>query len=392
MPEFREGDDSPDLSMGLSPEEFNATITHIADTCSDELAYGLYGDCLDEDYPDQPETDLKFKRGLLLKFMGKIEYNRGDYDDALASYRRALSEITDFDELWSLELHVVEGHLLMHEFDNPGGAIGPYEEAVRIFENRFTGPESEIAPDQVFNGYTDVMSHLAAAYSHTDDYDRVRELNNRLARLGRVSGAIYGFDDCGYGESEPGFIAYDNKPIFEEVREKLTREVSLTDIEQQIEGLQSLERLIDRDDFLPEAPEEREHVLLMIYGRYGMLLPDLNQRVLYINRALKLAKRHGILVPAVDLYVSLGENQAQRGRPLSEQHKSMKRAMRAAEAAMDAGASAEATRVQMLSNLLVGQFQAMEDYIGVERLRQRLNSRGLELQSTMPGAARPHFN
>lgn len=394
MTEFDRKDGAPNLSMELSVDEFNAAILDIADNYSDELAYGLYAGCLDEDATGQAEPDVHFKHGLLYKFMAPIQQRRGDYGDALNSYRQALHEVEEggFDEVWALELHTAEGHLLMHELDAPDEAIGSYEEAIRIFEEHFTGPDSEVAPDLVFRGYGNVISHLAAAYGRVGDYSKVRELNNRLAALGGISGAIFGFDDCEHAEAVQPQGEYKNKPIFEEIKEKLTAPVSLTDAEEQIAGLQSLEKLVDNEGFLPEAPEVREQMLPMIYGRYGILLPNLNERELYIQRALKLAKQNGLLVPLVALYVSLGENQAQRGRPMAEQHKSIKRAMSAAETAMDAGASAEVVRLEMIASLLMAQFQAKKDYIGIEKLKRRLNVRGMDLESTMPGAANPHLN
>jgi tetratricopeptide (TPR) repeat protein len=396
MAEFDEPGKVPDLSMDLSVENFQLALFATTERLSDELAYVVYQECLEESENYDPEdTDMKFKRGLLLKTSGEVEERRGDYADAVTSYRKARAEITEFDEHYSLELFIGEAHLLMHELQDPEASIEPYEAGVRIFENKFTGSGADQnAPHEMFISYRRVLNHLAVAYQHAGDRDKVLQVGKKINALGGIPAAVFGIDICDHAieQSDETSIVHENTPLYNEILEKLTAPLPVQDPEKEVEGLQSLERLVDSDAFLPDAPEQRDHILLQIYGRYGMLVPDLKEREVFILKALKIAKKLELLVPKTQLYISLANNQASLERPIDEQQWTLKKALSAAEDSMDAGVSAEGASLEVIAELLITQLAAQRDFIGIEKIQRRLRTRGLEVRSTMPGAMRPELN
>lgn len=384
MREFDPPDDQPQLSMDLPPAAFEARVQEIADGLPDDLAHGIYGECLDEEVSGLPQAEVSLKRGALLKLMGGIEYKRGDYDDALASYRRALTELSDVNEIASLELFTAEAHLLMHEFNDPAAAIEPYEASVRIYEANFAAPSRPVPPHAKFNSYTSVLGHLAAGYQITGDEEKSRQTSKKSATFGDLSPAVFGFEECSHIGTGPD----PQDPaghIHQNIRTALSHApASPSERQQKARDLEDLLASVDREDFLADMPEQRKFVLQAIYARYGTLIADKKEQAAYYNRAIRLAKKHNFLVPLVDNYMVLAKNQAGSHEPMDRQAWTVKKAFEASLHCLDAGASIEAALVDRVLNSLVPLCMAMKDAVGMGRAKRELASRGIKITTTLP--------
>ncbi len=90
MTEFGEEEILPELSINLPIDTFFAVLSHTVTEVSDELAYAVYNECLEEEVADEvTEEERLYKYSTLHERSGDIELRRGDYVLALASYTAA---------------------------------------------------------------------------------------------------------------------------------------------------------------------------------------------------------------------------------------------------------------------------------------------------------------
>ncbi len=395
MHEFNEADDQPPLSINLPTDQFVATLEAMSKHTSDELAYAYYLECLDEaPAPGAEETETCYKQGRLLEHIGHIEKIKGDYPEALGRYRAARTLLGRISEDQTLAPATFEASILIHEMDDPIAAVEPYETAKNLYDERFA---SSVQPpsDRVFNIYTDIVSHLAGAYQAAGDIEKLRELNQTIMAFGGITPAVFGFDPCREdADPESKFLfGVQMKPLFVEIKEKLIDTPPAdTTPEAQIAGLQSLERLIDRDDFLPDIPEEREYLLMIIYGKYGELAQDNWEGERQIKKALAIARQHQLVVPAVSIYLGLADNQAKRRLPMTDLIKTTRKAFAAAEDCLDRHVSVESSRITVAANLMFMYLETRGDDEGIIKLERRLANRGLKAVREAPSAATPWLN
>lgn len=395
MHEFNEEQERP-LSINLPTEQFVATLEAMSEQASDELAYAHFAECLDEaPAPEAEETEIFYKQGRLLEHIGHIDRRRGDYEEALGRYRAARAVMERVSEAEALAPTNYEASILIHEMNNPIAAIEPYETAKDLYEKSFA---SSVQPpsNHAFSTFVDTMSHLAGAYQAAGETQKLRELNQAIMAFGAITPAVFGFDPCHEdpGQSGPQFLfGVQMKPLFIEIKEKLLDPPPADATpEVQLAGLQSLERLIDRDDFLPDMPEQRDYLLMLIHSKYSELTKDNWEDERHIKKALAIAKEHRLIVPTVSIYLGLGNNQAKRKLPLAELIKTTRKAFAAAEVCLDKHVSVEASRITVAADLMFMYLETRGDEEGISKIEQRLANRGLRAVADAPSAATPWLN
>jgi hypothetical protein len=289
----------------------------------------------------------------------------------------------------------LEADLLFHEMNNPVAAIEPYETAKNLYEKRFA---SSVQPpsEHTFNIYVDLVSHLTGAYREAGDTEKQRELNLSLMTFGGITPAVFGFDPC--NEDAPQtesqiLFGVEMTPLFMEIKKKLLDPTPLdVSAEEQLAGLQSLERFIDRDDFFPDMPEQRDFLLMAIYSKYGELAQDGWEGERQIKKALAIARQHQLVVPTIDIYLGLANNMAKRKLPMTDLIKTTRKAFAAAEVALDSHVSVETSRITVAANLMFMYLESRGDTVGIDKLNRRLENRGLKAVRSAPSAATPWFN
>ena len=396
MHEFNEGQEQPPLSINLPIDQFVATLGAMSAQVSDELAYAYFTECLEEaPTPEAEEGEIFYKQGVLLEHIGHIERRSGDYEEALGAYRAARVVMEQVSEMDALAPTAFEASILIHEIYNPVAAIEPHERVKELYEKRFAS-SIQSPSSYAFNTYIDTMSHLAGAYQAAGETQKLRTLNQEIMAFGVITPAVFGFDPCqdNKGQSGPQFsFSVQVKPLFIEIKEKLLDSPPADATpEVQLAGLQSLERLIDRDDFLPDMPEQRDYLLMLIHSKYSEMTNDDWEAERHIKQALAIAKEHRLIVPTVSIYLGLANNQAKRKLPITELIKTMRKAFSAAEVCLDGHVSVEASRITEAADLMLMYLEARGDKEGIRKIEQRLTNKGLRAVTDAPSAATPWLN